>query len=129
MGVDFVSPTESDPVAKRISLRVAPVSTDASEEELLESLAIEFMNQRSRSGREIVPIAAIVIDGRNAAQDSLEWSVGLGSERVKLSGWVAGFPANQKMWYITVSGPDESAEEVEGIYWQFLSQFHLVPRP
>ena len=129
-GVDFVSSTqESDPAAKRISIRVGPASPDSSEDELLESFVIELMNRRSRSGRELGPIAAIQVDGRRAAEDNLEWSVGLGSDRVDLRGWVAGFPANQKMWYITVSGPDESAEEIEGIYRQFLSQFRLVLYP
>jgi hypothetical protein len=130
LGVDFVSPTqESDPVAKRISVRVAPVSTDSSEEDLLESFVLELMNRRSVSGREVGPIAAIVVDGRKAVEDTQEGTVFSGGQSVQVSGWVAGFPAHQKMWYIAVNGPSESASEVEAIYREFLSQFHLVPRP
>jgi len=130
MGVEFVSPTEDpDPAAMRISVHIAPAAADLSEPELLEDLAIEFMNQRSRTGRDIVPIAAIKVDGRDAAQDSLEWAVSSPSNPVRTSAWVAGFPAYQKIWYITVSGPKESIEEIEAIYGEFLSHFHLLPRP
>jgi hypothetical protein len=129
-GVDFASPIQnSEPIAKRISVRAAPVSTDASEEELLEGFVMDLMNRRARGGREVVPIRAIVVDGRRAAEDTQETTVFSGTEQVKVSGWVAGFPAQGQMWYITVSGYSESLAEVEGIYREFLSRFHLVPGP
>jgi hypothetical protein len=88
-----------------------------------------LMNRRSASGREVGPIAAIVVDGRKAVEDSQEGTVFSGGQSVPVSAWIAGFPAQRQMWYITVNGPSESAPELEAIYREFLSQFHLVPRP
>ena len=128
MGVDFLSATDAtNPVPKRIAVRIAPIESEESEEKILEGFAIELMNRRSASGRPIVPIAAILIDGHNAAQDTQEGSTYVEGKQTELVGWVAGFPARQRMWYINVSGPSESKMEVEDIYKEFIAQFHLVP--
>jgi hypothetical protein len=130
MRVEFVSSAEaSDPAAPRIAVQVATAPQGLSEAELLEDIAIEFMNRRSRTGQEIVPIAAITVDGRYAAQDNVEGAVGSPDNRIQMTVWMAGFPAHQGIWYITVSGPEESAEEIESIYQEFLSNFHLLPHP
>ena len=114
---------------RRIVVQVVPVTTGASDEELLQSFAMELMNRRARTGTEVGPIQAIVVDGYTAAEDSLQGSSSAGGTTVSINGWMAGFPAYQKMWYISVNGPSESSQEIEGIYREFLSHFHLAPRP
>jgi len=128
LGVDFISPTDAaKPVPYNISVRVAPVDSDESEAKLLEQFAIYLMNRRSASGRPVVPIAAIVIDGRSAAQDTLESATLVEGQRVELTGWIAGFPAQRQMWYITVTGPSELQMDLQDIYEEFVSQFHVLP--
>jgi hypothetical protein len=126
--VESVSSTDkSDSAALRIAVQAVPAPQDLSEPELLEDIAIEFMNRRSRAGQDIVPIAAVKIDGWHAAQDSFDGAVGPPDNRVRTRIWVAGFPAYQKIWYITVSGPEGLADEIESVYTEFLSNFRLLP--
>ena len=127
-GVDFISPTDAaNPAPQNISVRVAPAKSDESEAKLLEQFAIYLMNLRSASGRPVVPIAAIVIDGRSAAQDTLESATVVEGQRFELTGWIAGFPAQQQMWYIAVTGPSELQMDLQDIYEEFVSQFHVLP--
>lgn len=118
---------EPDPSTSQILVQIVPLSTDKSEAEVLEQFAMELMNRRARTGQEVVPIQAIGIDGRPAAEDSQTGSMSAGGQTAQITAWIAGFPANQKMWYITVSGASEPAGEVEAMYREFLSQFHLLP--
>jgi len=128
LGIDFISPTDAANLApKNISVRVAPIESDESEDKLLEQFAIYLMNLRSASGRPVVPIAAIVVDGRSAAQDTLENATVVEGQRVELTGWIAGFAAQKHMWYITVTGPSELQMDLQDIYEEFVSQFHLLP--
>jgi len=129
VGVDFTAPTETaSPVPKRISVRAAAVTATYDEAQLLEDFVIELMNRRARSGQEVVPIQSILVDGWQAAEDVQEGPVQLGGVQVRVTQWMAGFPAYQNMWYISISGPSEPKEEVETIYRQFLLEFHLLPR-
>jgi len=130
VGVDFTSPTKAaSPMPQRMSVRAAQVTTGYDETQLLENLAIELMNRKARSGQEVVPIQSILIDGWQAAEDVQEGPAQLGGVQVGITQWMAGFPAYQHMWYISVSGPSEQKEEVEKIYRQFLLDFHVLPRP
>jgi hypothetical protein len=127
-GVDFVSPTDdTHPVPNYISVRVAPIDSDESEEKILEQFAISLMNRRSATGQPVVPIAAVLIDGHSAAQDTLTNVTFVEGQQVGLTGWIAGFPAQRRMWYITVTGPTEQQMDLEDIYQEFASQFHLLP--
>jgi len=68
-----------------------------------------------------------VIDGRSAAQDTLESATVVEGQRFELTGWIAGFPAQQQMWYIAVTGPSELQMDLQDIYEEFVSQFHVLP--
>jgi len=128
-GMDFVSPVpDENTLPKRISVRIAAVGQITDTETVLQNLAMQLMTQRSQQGREIVAIRAFPIDGRKAVEDSLEGTVLVAGKPAAISGWVVGFPTDDRMWYITVSGPGEARAEVENIYRQFLASFRFVPR-
>jgi hypothetical protein len=129
LGVDITAPEEEEqPLPTTIHVRTGPLEDpSASHDKILEDVAIELMNRRSVQGRPVAPIAAIRIGEISAAQDTVEGSMIAKTQRVEYSGWIAGFPARERMWYITVLGPSERQMETETIYQDFLGQFHLLP--
>jgi len=127
LGVDITAPSDdAQPVPMTIRVRTGPLDPEASADEILQDFAIELMNRRSVQGRPVVPIAAIRIDGIAAAQDTIEGSTMVETQAVEYTGWVAGFPARERMWYITVSGPREQQMDIEVLYQDFIAQFHLL---
>ncbi len=127
LGVEITAPgADAQPVPTTIRVSNGPLDPDVSPDKALEGFAIEFMNRRSVQGRPVVPIAAMRIGEINAAQDTLEGSVMDGTQRFEYTGWVAGFAAQGRKWYITVTGPSEQQMEIEEIYHNFLEGFQLL---
>jgi hypothetical protein len=123
----FLEPTVDPAIPpKTIVVQASPAATDQSEPELLEGLALDLMNRRARLGLEVGPIYSLTIDGRRAVEDNVVRTASAGEEIAQVSEWVAGFPADGATWSITVSGPAESARQIEDLYRQFLSQLRLA---
>ena len=127
-GVDFSLQGAGATAPQRISVRAVLLTGTTDTETLLENLAKELMNQRAQQGREIVALRAFPVDGHKAVEDGQQGAVTVGGKPVNVSGWVVGFPANTRMWYINVSGAVDQGEQTARVYRQFLTQFHVLPR-
>jgi len=125
--VSFLEPVAVPEVPpKTIVVRTLPAAADQSESELLEGLALDLMNRRARLGLEVGPIYSLTIDERQAVEDNVVRSASAGEGIVQVSEWVAGFPAGGEEWSITVTGPAESARQIEQLYRLFLSELRLA---
>ena len=123
----FLEPV-ADPAVQPTSIvvRVSPATRDQSESELLEGLVVDLMNRRARLGLEVGRIYSLTIDERQAVEDNVVRAATAGEGIVEVSEWVAGFPAGGEMWSITVTGPAESARQIEELYRLFLSELRLA---
>ena len=129
--VEFAAPMADDSGGKDlriIQVRVSAGTAASSDEEALQSIAMQLMTLQSKRGREIAPLAAIEIDGRKAVKDSYDVNLTLTEGKVELRGWLVAFPADGRLWQIIVAGVPEYRDEVEEIYTQLIPHFHVFPQ-